>query len=222
MPPTELISSDSHVNVAHDAIKARIASKYHEEYDAAVGRFMQRMLVGAGAANQAWATKRQHHAAPNPERFKNSSRPGYSDGAARLADMDLDGVQTEVIYSELSFFRYWGYLDEANTTPWLPSTTCFTSSRRPTRHASWSRTRSRSRTSKRRWRRSNGWRTSARSRCSCPCSRRSSGLPDYYHERYDPLLALIQETGLPICCHIGLNTSLDGLVRRDPTPGSAS
>jgi len=47
------------------------------------------------------------------------------------------------------------------------------------------------------------------------------GLPDYYHERYDPLLALIEETGLPVCCHIGLNTQLDGLVARDPTPGSA-
>ena len=47
------------------------------------------------------------------------------------------------------------------------------------------------------------------------------GLPDYYHERYDPLFALIQETGLPICCHIGLNTMLDDLVARDPTPGSA-
>jgi predicted TIM-barrel fold metal-dependent hydrolase len=47
------------------------------------------------------------------------------------------------------------------------------------------------------------------------------GLPDYYHERYDPLFALIQETGLPICCHIGLNTGLDDLVSRDPTPGSA-
>ena len=27
--------------------------------------------------------------------------------------MDLDGVHTEVIYSELSFFRYWGDLKES-------------------------------------------------------------------------------------------------------------
>jgi uncharacterized protein len=44
------------------------------------------------------------------------------------------------------------------------------------------------------------------------------GLPEYYDERYDPLFAVIQESGLPICCHIGLNTSLDDVVRRDPTP----
>jgi predicted TIM-barrel fold metal-dependent hydrolase len=44
------------------------------------------------------------------------------------------------------------------------------------------------------------------------------GLPDYYDERYSPLFGTIQETGLPVCFHIGLNTTLDDLARRDPTP----
>jgi predicted TIM-barrel fold metal-dependent hydrolase len=44
------------------------------------------------------------------------------------------------------------------------------------------------------------------------------GLPDYFHERYDPLWSVIQETGLPICCHTGYNAALDDLSRRDPTP----
>ena len=44
------------------------------------------------------------------------------------------------------------------------------------------------------------------------------GLPEYADDRYEPLFALIEETGLPICCHIGLNTNLDDLTRRDPTP----
>jgi predicted TIM-barrel fold metal-dependent hydrolase len=44
------------------------------------------------------------------------------------------------------------------------------------------------------------------------------GLPDYYDDRYQPLFRAIEETGLPVCCHIGLNTSLDDLSRRDPTP----
>ena len=44
------------------------------------------------------------------------------------------------------------------------------------------------------------------------------GLPDYFHERYDPLLVAIQETGLPICCHIGLNTASTTSSQRDPTP----
>ena len=44
------------------------------------------------------------------------------------------------------------------------------------------------------------------------------GLPDYWEQRYAPLWAAIQETNLPICCHIGMNTQLDDLARRDPTP----
>ena len=44
------------------------------------------------------------------------------------------------------------------------------------------------------------------------------GLPDYWDRRYDPLWAAIQDADLPICCHIGLNTQLEGLAKRDPTP----
>ena len=44
------------------------------------------------------------------------------------------------------------------------------------------------------------------------------GQADYFDERYDPLFAAIVETGLPMCCHIGLNTALDQLAARDPTP----
>jgi len=44
------------------------------------------------------------------------------------------------------------------------------------------------------------------------------GAPDYHDEAFEPLLGAIQETGIPICCHIGLNTALDDLARRDPTP----
>jgi predicted TIM-barrel fold metal-dependent hydrolase len=44
------------------------------------------------------------------------------------------------------------------------------------------------------------------------------GAPDYWDSRYDPLWATIQEVDLPICCHIGMNTRLEDLARRDPTP----
>jgi predicted TIM-barrel fold metal-dependent hydrolase len=44
------------------------------------------------------------------------------------------------------------------------------------------------------------------------------GQLDYFHDRYDPLWSAIQAVDLPICCHIGLNTALEDLARRDPTP----
>ena len=47
------------------------------------------------------------------------------------------------------------------------------------------------------------------------------GQPDYYHERYRPLWAAVQETGMPLCCHTGMNAAYDGLKVRDPTPQGA-
>ena len=47
------------------------------------------------------------------------------------------------------------------------------------------------------------------------------GLPDYHDDRYRPLWAAVQETGLPLCCHVGLNAAFDDLARRDPTPQRA-
>ena len=44
------------------------------------------------------------------------------------------------------------------------------------------------------------------------------GLPDYWDERYNQLWAAIEDSGLPICCHIGMNTALDSIAQRDPTP----
>ena len=58
----------------------------------------------------------------------------------------------------------------------------------------------------------------AASRCSCRCSRPSSACPTTATSATTRSGAAIQETGLPICCHIGLNTELDDLARRDPTP----
>src|SRR4029078_7432227 len=44
------------------------------------------------------------------------------------------------------------------------------------------------------------------------------GLAYYWERASAPRCAAIEEAGLPICCHIGMNTQLDDLARRDPTP----
>jgi predicted TIM-barrel fold metal-dependent hydrolase len=219
--PQLLISSDSHVQVSHDAIKERLASTHHEQYDEAVLGFMARMMSGAAGANQAWATERRRTEGSNPKRFSNNSRPGYHDGAARLEDMDLDGVHTEVIFSEVSFFRYWGDLGESQHA----TTIAFNEALRDFAAADPDRLvvsyqipiQDVDEAIAEVERIANFGGKSLQ----LPVFPPELGCPDYYHERYDPLLACIQETGLPICCHIGLNTGLDDLVRRDPTPGSA-
>jgi uncharacterized protein len=204
-----LISADSHVRVTQEQIKAYLPSRLHEAYDEAVAAFAARMARGAGAAVAAGAVG-----------GKNAvfTRPGYGDGAARLADMDADGVDVEVVYSEVSAFRYIGNLKEGAAE----ATHAFNEVLRdyagvdPRRlvisyqipihdiEAAVAEVR----------------RVAALGAKSLqlPVFPNEFGLPEYPDERYAPLFRAIEDTGLPVCCHIGLNTNLDDLVRRDPTP----
>ncbi|HZQ58302.1 MAG TPA: amidohydrolase family protein [Acidimicrobiales bacterium] len=205
-----LISADSHVAVTHDQVKSHLAAKWHDGYTAAQEAFAARMArKGAGAANTA-AMKENPHAA--------FTRAGYRDGAERLKDMDIDGVDVEVVYSEVSAFRYLGDMTDgvADVSKAFNDVLAEYASADPKRlivsyqvqitdiPAAVGEVQ----------------RVAAEGGKSLqlPVFPNELGLPDYYDERYDPLWAAIQETGLPICCHIGLNTNLDDLVRRDPTP----
>ena len=204
-----LISADSHVSISQDQVKAHLASRWHHAYDEAQQAFASRMsAVGAGAANTAAMVRNQHAA---------FTRPGYRDGSERLKDMDADGVDVEVVYSEVSAFRYLGDMKEgvAEATRAFNDVLSEYASADPKRLVV-----------------SYQIQVSDIDAAVAEVERVASngakslqiavfptelGLPDYYHERYRPLWSVIQETGLPICCHIGLNTNLDDLTRRDPT-----
>jgi predicted TIM-barrel fold metal-dependent hydrolase len=208
--PERLISADSHVAITQDQIKAHMASRYHDAYDDAQRQFAQRMAsaMGAGRANTD-SMKRNPHAA--------FTRPGYGEGPARLADMDADGVDAEVVYSEVSAFRYIGDMREGAgeaTTAFNRVLSDFASADPKRLLVSYqipihdidyaiaevARVAAAGGTS-----------------VQLPVFPTELGLPDYYDERYAPLWSAISETGMPICCHIGLNTNLDDLTRRDPT-----
>jgi predicted TIM-barrel fold metal-dependent hydrolase len=206
-----LISADSHVQISHAQVKSHLASRYHDAYDSAQQAFATRMAaaMGAGRANTD-AMKRNAHAA--------FTRPGYADGAARLEDMDADGVSAEVVYSEVSAFRYIGDMHDgaADATRAFNDAMAEFASADPSRLVvSYqipigdidAAVREVQRVAS----------TGGKS-LQLPVFPTELGLPDYFDARYWPLWSAIQETGLPICCHIGLNTNLDDLTRRDPTP----
>ncbi len=213
-----LISADSHVAITHDQVRAHLASAFHEDYDAAVSAFAQRMARGSAAANQAGARMKRSdkdgHIGANAV-FK---RPGYGDPRERLTDMDLDGVAVEVLYSEVSAFRYIPDLKTGAgeaTRAFNDALAEFASADRERLCVSYQipihdidfAVSEVERTAER------GGRS-----LQLPVFPAEFGLPDYYDGRYDRLFSAIEETGLPVCCHIGLNTSLDDLSRRDPTP----
>ncbi len=222
MTATEvLISSDSHARLSHDRIKTHLTGKLHADYDEAVAAFDRQMATGAGAVNQAWQSTRQVAEPANSFRMRNMGRDGHSDGNARLADMDLDGVDQEVIYCEVSAFRYLYTMKDgaAQATRAFNDAMQEYGSADPRRlivsyqiplHDIDAAVAEVARVA------GLGGKS-----LQLPVFPPELGLPDYYHERYDALFAAIQDADLPICCHIGLNTGLADLTRRDPTPGKA-
>jgi uncharacterized protein len=210
--PERLLSADSHVKVSQEQIKANLPGRLHAAYDEAVAKFQARTAGGAGRANAKGA---QMGVGGRNAAF---TRPGYGDPVERLRDMDADGVEAEVIYSEVSAFRYLADLAEgaSEATRAFNDVLTWFSEADPKRlvvtyqipiHDIDAAVAEVNRVAG----------LGARS-LQLPVFPPEFGLADYYHERYGPLFGAIQETGLPICCHIGLNTGLDDLNRRDPTP----
>jgi predicted TIM-barrel fold metal-dependent hydrolase len=223
-PVERLISADDHVDVSHELVKEHLASKFHDDYDAGLTRFRTSMASTASvAANEQW--REQQGLAPDPNagmgknrRHEANGRLGHSDAAARLADMDDDGVEASVNYCEVSSFRYLYLIDDG----WREATRAFNETLGEFAAADPQRLIVSyqipihdidAAVAEVQWAASVGCKS-----LQLPVYPAELGVPDYWDERYDPLFAAIQETGLPICCHIGMNTQLDDLARRDPTP----
>jgi predicted TIM-barrel fold metal-dependent hydrolase len=219
-----LISSDDHVDLSHENVKDHLASKFHDDYDDAVVSFKNSVMSLASTdANQRW--RKQEGLAPDPSvsmggnrKHAASRRAGHADPHERLKDMDTDGVDASVTYCEVSAFRYL-YLvkngSEEATRAFNDALADF-SSVDPKRlvvsyqipiHDTEAAVREVKRAA------ANGCKS-----LQLPVFPAELGLPDYWDRRYDPLWSAIQDTDLPICCHIGMNTALDDLARRDPTP----
>lgn len=207
-----IISADSHIAVSHDQIKAKLDPRFHQAYDDAVAAFGARMARGAGAANAAGAAMK---AAEANSAF---TRDGYWNPVERLKDMDADGVDAEVLYSEVSAFRYLADMTEGQSESvqafndvlhdfaQVDPKRLIVSYQIPIHDID---------VAVAEVHRVIG--LGAKS-LQLPVFPSEFGLPEYFDERYEPLLAAIEASGLPICCHIGLNTNLDDLMRRDPTP----
>jgi len=223
--PERLISADDHVDLGHDSVKAHLASKYHDAYDEALREFAASMKkLRSVEANQRWR-EQQHLGAPtSPVGMGTGSghivfdTAGHRDAKARLIDMDRDGVEASVTYCEVSAFRYLHLVRDGRKQSTRAFNTALAefASEDPGRlivsyqipihdideaieEVQWA----------------------AASGCKSlqlPVFPSELGLADYWEARYEPLFSVIQETQLPICCHIGMNTMLDDLAQRDPTP----
>src|SRR3954453_18212493 len=209
MATRRIISSDSHVSVQHDDVKAHLASRFHDDYDAALAQAFREMLGGNAAKANAGGTEIKH---------ASWGRAGYADPHERLRDMDTDGVDIEVLYCEVSAYRYLYLLESgaAEATRAFNDTLHDFASADPSRlvvtyqvpiHDIDLAVTEIERVA-----------AMGGKSLQLPVFPNELGQPDYFHERYDRLFSVIEETGLPICNHIGLNTALNQLADRDPVP----
>jgi predicted TIM-barrel fold metal-dependent hydrolase len=206
-----LISADSHVAVKLADIRERVPAALREAFDdaiAAQARVDEELRGGRTLSLDDWDMEAMRD-------------PGYHDPVARLAAMDRDGVQAEVLYSEVSAFRAFGLVPG----DWRPISRAFTdhlsdfAAHDPDRLAV-------------------SYQVpiidvayavqevqrlaalGARS-VHLPNFPSELGLPDYHDEVYDPLWGALQETRLSISHHLGNRYWLYDVFRRDPTPQAA-
>lgn len=208
MDRNRLISADSHVAIDIGVIRERVPSALRGDFDAALAQQAKTDEEDRGGRKISLADW-------DMEAFRD---PGYREPVARLAAMDRDGVQAEVLYSEVSAFRAFGLL----RGDWKPISRAFTdhladfAAHQPNRlvvsyqvpiidieYAV-----------------SEVLRLAALGARSVhlPNFPSELGLPDYHDESYDPLWAVLQETDMSISHHLGNRVWLYDVYRRDPTP----
>lgn len=221
-----LISADDHVDLSHDKIRSFLDPKFHDDYTDALKAFGASMsAMRSTQANQRW---REQEGLQGPSETNMHNRPatgnpawgriGHTDAASRLADMDTDGVAASSTYCEVSAFRYL-YLVKNG---WREATRAFNTALLDFASADASRLIVSfqipihdidAAIDEVAWAKTIGCKS-----LQLPVFPVELGLPDYWDSRYDPLWRAISDSGLPICFHIGLNTQLEGLAQRDPTP----
>lgn len=209
--PRRLISVDSHVLVRPDDVVARLPQAAATVYRDALAA---QAVVDDGLRGGVRMSLGDFD-------LEGARSPGYYEPHARLAEMDRDGVDAEVLYSELSSFRHFHLVGEH----WKEVARAFNdhladfAAVDPTRlvvsyqlpiieidHAVAEVQRLAA--------------LGARS-VQLPNYPAELGFADYHDERYTPLWSALEETGLSISQHLGPKASLWDVFRRDPTPQRA-
>ncbi len=215
MATERIISADSHVSIREEAVVGNLAAKYPEGYKQGRQEYFERMMKRA---------KRKPGAGDLPigggdRPWEAAGRPGEYDSAERLKDMDVDGVEAEVLYSDveagvsfnaipdggrIAAFRAFNDaalefaaadLKRLLIVYLVPIVDVDEAVAEVERLAS----------------------KGARA-LMLPLYPTDLGLPPYFDKSYDRLWGAIQEAGLPISQHVGANEALWNILSYDTTP----
>ena len=104
MSSERIISADSHVTIRDEAVIGHLASKHHKAYEKAKAEAMARMMKKAKPKKPGANTELPVGGSDKP--WEAAGRAGEFDPIERLKDMDIDGVEAEVLYTRRYEVRY--------------------------------------------------------------------------------------------------------------------
>jgi predicted TIM-barrel fold metal-dependent hydrolase len=211
-----IISADSHVTIPREKILEHLPKRLHEPLAQAEAAYLARQL----AAKPQKVKQKEALAMPNFGKgapWPAAGRAGESDAVERLKDMDIDGVEAEILYvgaggaayydlgpDHVEAFRAansaaieWASLDPKRLMPVyiLPIADIGVAVKEVERvvaeHAK---------------------------AVQLPLIPREQGAPPYWDESYDPLWEALSDAGIPISQHVGSNSYLNQILDEDPTP----
>ena len=211
-----IISADSHVSIPRDKVLEHLPKHLHESLAQAEQAYMARILASKPQkAKQAAAMAMPNMGQGAP--WPSAGRPGDHDPVERIKDMDLDGVEAEILYvgaggasyydmgaDHVAAFRAansaaieWASLDPKRLMPVyaLPIVDMKVAVAEVERIAA-----------------QHG------KAVQLPLIPRELDCPPYWDESYDPLWEVLSDTGIPISQHVGTNAYLNEIMAEDPTP----
>ena len=222
--PTRIISADSHVTIPKEQVYEHLPAKLREKVRSAEAAYAAQMLE-AKPQKAKQAKLREGRAAtgmPNMGEgapWPAAGRAGEHDPAERLKDMDLDGVEAEILYvgsggasfaslrpkEQLEATRAlnpaaieWASIDPKRLMPVyiLPVQDIKASVKEVERVVA-----------------EHG------KAVQIPLVPREAGALPYWDEAYDPLWEILSDTGVPISQHVGGSRYLmHDVMTEDPTP----
>ncbi len=204
-----LFSADSHCVITSDQVKQNLASRFHDAWDEAMTKYdaqRSREMSGGSLELEDFVD------------LEAARHPGYFDSKARLAAMDADGVECEVMYSEFDFTskvyhvgEYWrecatAYNNTLQEFASIDPKRSLISYQLPLIDIDYA--------AEEVYRLAD---LGARS-IQIPNFPSEVGMPDYHDENYAKLWSAFEETGVVVANHLTLKESLWDTFRRDPTP----
>ena len=218
-----IISADSHVDITTERVLAHLPRQFHDAYSESRMAMARRMMESKPQKQlknkQVFTPPANQGPMPSEQPWEAAGRPGAHDPRERLADMDIDKVDAEVLYSSatggtelyeipgegcLAAFQAFNSaaIEFASVDPdrlipvyILPLHDLEAACKEVQRIAN----------------------EGARA-VQLPLYPADCDLAPYWDEVYDPLWSTIAETGMPISQHVGANDALFDIMRRDPTP----